>query len=70
MPQIDGFELLKEIRSHPHWHSLPVVMLTSRENQFHRQIANDLGATAYFTKPFRTDELLEAIANLIPEISI
>lgn len=67
MPQIDGFELLKKIRSHPNWHSLSVVMLTSRENQFHRQIADDLGATAYFTKPFGVDELLDAIANLIPK---
>lgn len=65
MPRLDGFALLKEIRSHPQWHSLPCVMLTSRENHWHRQKAMSLGATAYFTKPFRPNELLNAIAALL-----
>jgi type IV pili sensor histidine kinase/response regulator len=65
MPRLDGFALLREIRSHSQWHSLPVVMLTSRENQRHRQKAMSLGATAYFTKPFPPDELLNAIAALL-----
>ena len=66
MPQSDGFALLREIRSHPQWHSVPVVMLTSRDNHWHRQTAISLGATDYFTKPFRADELLSAIATLLP----
>lgn len=70
MPRMDGFELLKQIRIHSVWHSLPVLVLTSRENQWYRQTATDLGATEYFTKPFRTDELLEVIAQLLPAIAI
>lgn len=65
MPQIDGLELLRQIRSSPQWHSLPVIVLTSRENHQYRQIASNLRATHYFTKPFRQDELLEAIAPLL-----
>lgn len=64
MPRLDGFALLKEIRSDPQWHSLPVVILTSRENHRHRQKAMSLGASGYFTKPFRPNELLQAIAAL------
>jgi type IV pili sensor histidine kinase/response regulator len=64
MPRLDGFALLKEIRSAPQWHSLPVVILTSRENHRHRQKAMRLGATGYFTKPFRPNELLQEIAAL------
>lgn len=70
MPRLDGFALLTEIRSHPQWHSLPVMMLTSRENHRHRQKAMSLGATDYFTKPFRPGELLNAIAALVAGTAI
>ena len=70
MPQIDGLELLRQIRSLPQWHSLPVIVLTSRENHQYRQIASNLGATHYFTKPFRQDELLEAIAPILSKVAI
>lgn len=70
MPRMDGLELLKQIRIHSVWHSLPVVVLTSRENQWYRQTATDLGASEYFTKPFHTDELLGAISQLLPSIAI
>lgn len=65
MPRMDGFTLLREIRFHERWHSLPVAMLTSRENDQHRQKARDLGANDYFTKPFQPADLLKAIANLL-----
>ena len=70
MPQIDGLELLRQIRSSPQWHSLPVIVLTSRENHQYRQIASNLGATHYFTKPFRQAELLEAIAPILSKVAI
>lgn len=70
MPHIDGLELLRQIRSSPQWHSLPVIVLTSRENHQYRQIASNLGATHYFTKPFRQDELLEAIAPILSKVAI
>lgn len=70
MPRLDGFGLLKDIRSHSRWHSLPVAMLTSRENELHRQKAALLGATNYFTKPFQPEELLKAIASLLDRLSV
>ena len=66
MPRVDGLSLLREIRASSQWQQLPVIVLTSRENQWHRQTAFSLGATEYFTKPFCTDDLLQAIANLLP----
>lgn len=65
MPRMDGFTLLREIRFHDRWHSLPVAMLTSRANDQHRQKARDLGANDYFTKPFQPADLLKAIADLL-----
>jgi type IV pili sensor histidine kinase/response regulator len=66
MPRVDGLALLREIRASSQWQQLPVIVLTSRENQWHRQTAFSLGATEYLTKPFCTDDLLQAIANLPP----
>ncbi len=65
MPRMDGFALLKEIRADDRWNSLPTMMLTSRENQLHRQKAASLGAVAYYTKPFHPAELLNAIALIV-----
>lgn len=70
MPQMDGLTLLKEIRSLPHCQRLPVIMLTSRENQLHRRMAEDLGATGYFTKPFQQKEFLHAIASFVTKNAI
>jgi chemosensory pili system protein ChpA (sensor histidine kinase/response regulator) len=66
MPRMDGYELLWAMRAAPAYRALPVVMLTSRSGQKHRQKALDLGASAYLCKPFRDDELLAEIRRHVP----
>ena len=63
MPRLDGFGVLQAIRSHKRWHYLPVVMLTSRAHERHRQKAFSLGANDYLGKPFNPQKLLEVIQN-------
>ena len=63
MPRMDGFGLLAEIRAHPGTSQLPVVIVTTRESAG-RQACN-MGATAYFTKPFAPAQLLDAIVQLL-----
>ena len=65
MPNMNGFEFLNHRRQDPHLAKIPVVVLTSRSNEKHRWLAMQLGATAYFTKPYLEQEFLEAIGNLI-----
>ncbi|MBD1891638.1 hybrid sensor histidine kinase/response regulator [Coleofasciculus sp. FACHB-SPT9] len=65
MPRMDGFELLRNLKSQPQFASIPVAMLTSRSGFKHRQMALELGAIQYFTKPYNEVQLLEAIAKLI-----
>lgn len=65
MPRMDGFDLLRSLKSHPQLSALPVAMLTSRSGNKHRQIATELGATYYFTKPYNEVHLLEAITQLL-----
>ncbi|MEO0852687.1 MAG: response regulator [Cyanobacteria bacterium J06648_11] len=53
------------MRGRDRWQHLPVAMLTSRDNVLHRSKASDLGATAYFTKPFQPNDLLEKVAEMV-----
>lgn len=64
MPRMNGFEFLKQRRQEPALANIPVVMLTSRTSDKHRLLALNLGATAYFTKPYLENELLTALADL------
>ena len=65
MPRMDGFGLLSHLKSDTNLKHLPVVMLTSRSGQKHRKIAENLGATAYFSKPFREQQLLETLMDIV-----
>lgn len=65
MPRVNGFELLQNIRSHPVWEEVPVVMATSRTGDRHRQQAIDLGATDYLGKPIQPQELLAKVESLL-----
>ena len=65
MPRMDGFELLRSMRSTQRFAKIPIAMLTSRSGEKHRQMAMELGANQYFTKPYSETQLLEAIPKLI-----
>ena len=65
MPRLDGYGVLSEIKSESRFEDLPIAMLTSRSNQKHRQLAMNLGASAYFSKPFNEQELLQTLKTLI-----
>jgi chemotaxis family two-component system sensor histidine kinase/response regulator PixL len=65
MPRMNGFELLGNFRQYPKLAKIPVVILTSRSSEKHRQLAQELGAKAYLTKPYLENEFLSTIKRLI-----
>ncbi|MEH2272980.1 MAG: response regulator, partial [Nostoc sp.] len=65
MPRMNGFELLSNFRQYPNLAKIPVVILTSRSAEKHRQLAQELGAKAYLTKPYLEHEFLSTIKGLI-----
>ncbi|MGB5772576.1 MAG: response regulator, partial [Crocosphaera sp.] len=65
MPKMNGLELLSNIQKDPTLSLLPVALLTSRGADRHRQVAAQLGATAYFTKPCPDQTLLEAAQRML-----
>jgi len=64
MPRMDGFEFLSAARAQ-HGPDLPIVMLTSRSGDKHRDKATALGATDYMVKPFQEDVLIRNIERLV-----
>jgi chemosensory pili system protein ChpA (sensor histidine kinase/response regulator) len=67
MPQMDGYELASTLRAHPIYQNLPIVMLTSRAGDKHRQKAFEVGATEYMVKPYRDNVLLNLVSRLISQ---
>ncbi|PZV14502.1 MAG: hybrid sensor histidine kinase/response regulator [Pseudanabaena sp.] len=65
MPRINGFNLLQTIRTNDLWYTIPVVMLTSRTGDRHRQKAISLGANGYLSKPIVVGELIDCLGELV-----
>ena len=61
MPRLDGFQTCALVRQSPFCSSIPVVMLSSRDGVFDRARGLLAGASAYLTKPFTKDSLLQAV---------
>jgi len=64
MPRLDGFGFLAQSRADQNSKDIPVIMLTSRSGIKHRDLAMRLGASAYFSKPFKEQELLSTLSQL------
>jgi chemosensory pili system protein ChpA (sensor histidine kinase/response regulator) len=65
MPRMDGFDLTRNVRGDERTHDIPIIMITSRSADKHRNYAMQLGVNAYFGKPFQESILLGAIAGLL-----
>jgi chemotaxis protein histidine kinase CheA/ActR/RegA family two-component response regulator len=65
MPQLDGLEMTRELRSRPEGRALPVLMITSRDSAKHRQRAREAGVSRYLTKPVTDEGLMSAVRELL-----
>lgn len=61
MPRMDGFDLVRTIRMDARLQDLPIIMITSRIAQKHREHARELGVNHYLGKPYSEDELLDLV---------
>ncbi|MDC8784184.1 Hpt domain-containing protein [Paucibacter sp. hw1] len=66
MPRMDGFDLVRNMRADERLAALPVIMITSRIAQKHRDYAQQLGVNHYLGKPYDEDLLLKLIAGYTP----
>ena len=58
MPRMDGFELTRNVRAAPETRDIPIIMITSRTADKHRNVAFDLGVNVFLGKPYQEDELI------------
>ncbi len=65
MPRMDGFELATTMRNDDRLKNIPIIMITSRTGEKHRERAAKIGVDAYLGKPFQEVELLENIDAIL-----
>jgi chemosensory pili system protein ChpA (sensor histidine kinase/response regulator) len=63
MPRMDGFDLARNIRADARLSSLPIIMITSRIAEKHREHAKELGVDHYLGKPYSEDELMRLVRH-------
>ena len=67
MPRMDGFEVLAHVRNQATLAHLPVIMVTSRGGDKHRERAIKLGVNDYLTKPYQEEQLMRSIRQILGE---
>ncbi len=65
MPRMDGFEVATRVRASQDLKHIPIVMITSRTGDKHRQRAMELGVDQYMGKPYQEEQLLETLNQLL-----
>ncbi|MCJ8279679.1 MAG: hybrid sensor histidine kinase/response regulator, partial [Rivularia sp. ALOHA_DT_140] len=65
MPRLDGYNFLIRLQSQENLQDIPVIMLSSRTTEKYRQLAMQLGAAVYLTKPYNEYELLQTLKQIV-----
>jgi chemosensory pili system protein ChpA (sensor histidine kinase/response regulator) len=65
MPKMNGFELIKKVRTNPATAHMPVIIISSRTAEKHRKIAKDLDVNVFLGKPYKEEELLNHLSDLL-----
>ncbi|MBM3392653.1 MAG: response regulator [Betaproteobacteria bacterium] len=63
MPRMDGFDLTRNVRADARLKNVPIIMITSRTAEKHRNYAREIGVNHYLGKPYQEEELLGLIAG-------
>jgi len=69
LPDLDGFELCKQLRQNPEYTAIPIIMLTARTDELDRVLGLELGADDYITKPFSPRELVARVRAVLRRTS-
>jgi two-component system chemotaxis response regulator CheY len=68
MPDMHGLEVVRFVRAHQAYRSIPIIILTTRGDEASRKLALDAGASTYFTKPFVPHSLSDCVAELLEAV--
>jgi len=70
MPRMDGFDLVRNLRADARWAGMPIIMITSRIANKHREHAAQLGVNHYLGKPYSEDDLLGLVARYAGQMAM
>lgn len=70
MPRMDGFEVATRVRHDERTKHLPIIMITSRSGEKHRERALAIGVNEYMSKPFMDAKLIKSISDLLPTFEV
>ncbi len=65
MPNMDGIELIKRLRSMPGYKFIPIIMLTTESQAEKKQQGKAAGATGWIVKPFKPDQLVAVVKKVL-----
>ncbi len=66
MPRMDGYEVIRQLRSNPSHKTTPILVLTTESEADKRNLAREAGATGWMVKPFDPDRLVETVRKVAP----
>jgi CheY-like chemotaxis protein len=69
MPRMDGYELAQTMRGDARLRDVPIIMITSRTGDKHRQRAFEIGVNRYLGKPYQEPELIRHVFELLAEVA-
>jgi chemosensory pili system protein ChpA (sensor histidine kinase/response regulator) len=70
MPKLNGFEVIQALRSRPETKETPIVVMTTRAGDKHRQMALNIGANSYIAKPVEERMLLQEVERWVSKTSM
>jgi chemosensory pili system protein ChpA (sensor histidine kinase/response regulator) len=70
MPRMDGFDLTRNVRADSRLKHVPIIMITSRTAEKHRNYAKEIGVNVYLGKPYQEDELLRHIGGFVKKAAL
>ncbi len=65
MPNMDGIELIRQVRAIPSYKFVPIVMLTTESQAEKKQVGKEAGATGWIVKPFKPEQLLAVVKKVV-----
>ena len=70
MPGMDGSQLVRQVKAHPDYHTIPVIMLTTENAKGRLAEAKAAGAVGWMNKPFKAEHLVAAVKTLAEKFGI
>ena len=66
MPNMDGIELIRQVRALPQYKYIPIIMLTTESQDAKKQAGRTAGASGWIVKPFRSEQLVMVVKKFLP----